>query len=1110
MNKFYCSNSLYWINKYIIQNEIETTILEKNYFHNEILILYPSILDVKNLKKDLTDQFEIINPNFIKTLSQFKKGLIEDFAWSNKYKELELDDRVVLTESARKKFLIDILNNFGDNDNYYNKLWDYRSFRLEFLRWIDLIKSEFLPGYYLQTDNIFNLDNLTEDIKNCLNFLYAKDSLKNNSQLELIELYEKQKKEYHFLDSYDLEALVIQHLPSLIQEESFLAQTKKIYLLNWTYFTHSDLLFIKQLTKCGIEFIISFYNDIKRQAIFNNGINLQKKLIEQGFKKAEYQNKATSIFSELSNELFKEKMNEENFLPFSPDNISIIKAESYENEIESVFKIIKEIKYNNPKINYSEIAVIARNINSYYDIIQTISHKLTVPFYCNKTHSLRNEKLVHIILSILELRIKDFPNDLIVEFINSAYIYLREDKLNLENINYYYAVELLNKYYKIVKRGKDKLDIALEKLLDKTESDIEKKELGYSIHLIKKVKEYISKLPQRNEKAEIYQFVEIMREYIIDSFSILYNSYKYSDLTIAKKDSSVLKIILESLDEFNFYQYKYPDNVISLYEFYLSLKEILYNKSWAEHDNIQNHIHVLSPDEVQGKLYKHVFIVGLIENEFPKKAQLNMLFRENERLEISKKYQLNFNKEDFQNLEEFYFLMSIQSSSEKLYLSYSSKDNEGKETLKSFFLDDIALFYQQDGIDSFNIMSPKDYFYSHKEIYEHYSQDDCNQNELEMLLEKEYSISDTEINDFKFRLEAEKEKLSSYFTKYDGNLASDLSNENIELKKQFEKSFFNISASHFERYGECPHRFYFYDILNLRNYKWGEDTLSKSDKGTLVHHCLYELYKNRIEENQHLDAENLPEIRSQLKTIAVDYLKNLIDQGKQSVLVWGIELESLIDKMTDFVRKDLNENKDFIPIQLEMDFQDDVDQYSLKDKDGNIICKIKGQIDRIDKSDSDYQIIDYKTGTFLNNKDFLNSIIEGRKFQPYVYSQKVSELYNEDISNWKYYYVLDTANKNKIKENAIHLNSNLKDKMNISYNNLSEYYVKHYRNQIIDGQFLVNPRQCLEYCEFKTVCRYDSGMSLAKEENTLFWEDPDKIIEKIQQLKNESEESSIE
>jgi CRISPR/Cas system-associated exonuclease Cas4 (RecB family) len=250
---------------------------------------------------------------------------------------------------------------------------------------------------------------------------------------------------------------------------------------------------------------------------------------------------------------------------------------------------------------------------------------------------------------------------------------------------------------------------------------------------------------------------------------------------------------------------------------------------------------------------------------------------------------------------------------------------------------------------------------------------------------------------------------------------------NEEIKLDIDLSKLTWSASSLKEYLECKRKYYFNHILKIK-----EHDISLKPKGyelgNIVHNCLETYYK---QDNR--SYEKLLEI----------FNKTSHDSRKENSFL-NLDLEIWKRKLNDFYQKE--------QIRFEDNFKVlDLEKAFLIDFDG---IKLRGTIDRIDRKDNSYYVIDYKTSSSLkiSTKKTYEKAVD---FQLEFYYLAVAQLYNTFNINTYYY---DLHNMKLLEEVVLDEKLELlKDILN-SFNTKQVSFIKCDNNQT-----------CL-YCNYKTIC----------------------------------------
>ena len=249
--------------------------------------------------------------------------------------------------------------------------------------------------------------------------------------------------------------------------------------------------------------------------------------------------------------------------------------------------------------------------------------------------------------------------------------------------------------------------------------------------------------------------------------------------------------------------------------------------------------------------------------------------------------------------------------------------------------------------------------------------------------------------------------------------------ENIEHEIDLSKQ--EWSATSLKKYLECKRKYYLEYICKIK-----EHNISLKPKGfelgSMVHKTLESAYKS-----------------FELQNINYELIKSIFEKQINENPFLLLDKEIFLRKLNTFVEFENKrfEDKSLSVLEIEKDFKFDYNGIILK-----------GSIDRIDKDDDKYLLIDYKTSASLkidSIKTYENSV----DFQLEFYYLACLELFGYDKIK-AYYYDL---NNSKLLEEVV-----LLEKLELLKNIFTELKTKK-----------VNFEKCektstCQYCEFKTIC----------------------------------------
>lgn len=207
-----------------------------------------------------------------------------------------------------------------------------------------------------------------------------------------------------------------------------------------------------------------------------------------------------------------------------------------------------------------------------------------------------------------------------------------------------------------------------------------------------------------------------------------------------------------------------------------------------------------------------------------------------------------------------------------------------------------------------------------------------------------------------------------------------------EIVEQIDLTKFVWSATSFKTYLQCKRKFYIQYLLKIK-----EHTISLKPKayelGDIIHSILEDYYT--IDENS----------KDELDFKKIEFLFNKYKSTNPFLI---LDLEIWKKKLYQFYLEDKNRLKHRTIIALEKAFSCEFEGIN-----------IKGVIDRIDKYEDRYEVIDYKTSSSLS-VDTLKNYEKTDDFQLEFYYIAMSELYKTDKIDTYYYDLNETQLINEI------------------------------------------------------------------------------------------------
>lgn len=341
---------------------------------------------------------------------------------------------------------------------------------------------------------------------------------------------------------------------------------------------------------------------------------------------------------------------------------------------------------------------------------------------------------------------------------------------------------------------------------------------------------------------------------------------------------------------------------------------------------------------------------------------------------------------------------------------------------------------------------------------------------------------------FLLELEGLKDELTSYEVitiEQELNVAQE---EDIIVEKDDEIMAEIVALPHYSAstlldYSQCSLRFYFSKILNLGEREKFDPEYDAAKFGTVFHNTMEELYEP-FAKAENKNAEIITtEIIKQLKKEKSSIIRKKyreeyhaeeyeLDKGRH--LFYIKELEKYVDNILGYDLK----RAPFSVISLEEKFFKD---FIYDDETGEKV-KIKGFVDRIDKKDGQYYIIDYKTGNVnysavaKETEIFEEDNLDSKKrnilqvlFYTYLKQEEGVELKPQLWSVRDVIELVDVDGADLFLKNHSHdYNKDLEKDLGIVKEGFSEK-LREIHNMNVPFRKTQNREHC-KFCDFKFIC----------------------------------------
>ncbi len=1001
------------------------------------------------VRKNKGDKFFYILPNG-KLLTEYRRALLEDLKGAFNINAFTFDDIVDRLLDNNSYTFIDK----EMKESIISKILIELEQAGEIVYYKELVHTE---GFVKSISGIIG-----EIKRSLINSECFNNKIPNNPfYKEIGIIYSRYEKFLEDNRLMDREESFFKAIEILEKDLSFFDNLDFIVIDKFFSFRPQEIVLLQKIVKAPIDIYINMPFEMEKDYLtVNQTINFLKEL---DFKVDRGSEREVKTFNDIGNEL----------------DIELIKTPNKYLEIKRISQAIKDL-YNNGT-DLSDINLLVTNPKEYMDTVFKVFREEEIPCSLKEEEILINTPIVRQFLNIVELRVKNYDKQSLINRIKSSYfelcpIYERDKiefilrKLNFKNIEdlMFIVANKKEKYKEYIAAGK----IEYEDNLDF---------MGKLEKILEKIKEETDTIPTTGKVDDfVFSTMNILENYnIVENIINIYHiTDKYQ---LLHRDMTSFTKLEETLGKIGKRMPIVYDN-IKIDEFYNTLNRYLEEETVIKTEANRDGVNIVTPITASGIEFKTLFIVGLVQGKYPNIQQDTFFFNENtfntlKNVGLSlKSYEEKLDNESLQ------FHIAVANCKKRLYLSYPEHYSENEENIPSIFLDELLNKIDSKKIKHTNIsmdylikedfkdITTIDEFSKHI-LYKHYLGQDCRE-EFGLLQDLDNKI----IEEIKERNQCELARAKEEFNEYSGVIGDEkLKEDLIELQKDKK-----TSITFFEAYGKCPYKFLLSYILNLQEMERFLEDFTPLDRGNLYHETLrqyYEKYKEDIKKD--ILGEEIFIINNTLEEVENIIIRLIKNQGIEEIdNLWKMRIENMANTIVSLVKSDLERQRKakykLLPEAFEVGFGQRGD-FIIPFEDEEL--KLMGKIDRIDKvhGTNKYVLYDYKSSVYGIKK--VKDIVEGVSFQLPIY---IMAQYEMDITAAGYiniskgevsFELVKEEEKNMVNKRRGQAILNREDRKELM--NTVVEYIQEYTNKIQEGDFSIDPKECDEYCIYKDVCRYE-------------------------------------
>lgn len=371
-------------------------------------------------------------------------------------------------------------------------------------------------------------------------------------------------------------------------------------------------------------------------------------------------------------------------------NVEILINSSRYREIEEVAQRILQFRVER---KWSDFCLVFRGLEKYGAIVEDVFRRAEIPLYLKRGIPVRANPYVKTLLGIFRLIETDFDRDELVKLATSQYFSFLPKNMpphELENAitsggitggapaYWKKKIDALKKKKKIASG----IAVALEKILK-------------LLTAVEKFSKTVRASACMDEFQSIINLLSPRELKISDRFSIRDSFCRSRFETVMGEIKSGVKSGYLRKTVFGWRELK---NLL------LNALGNIHTPEWSN----RNHVYALTISELAGLKFPFIFVCGLHDGEFPRRAETGSILTEQEKKEFNNRHaeklfvrtpQLRNGRRLFSRLgesweeESFLFYLAVRCAKVKLFLSYSTRELNGEELSRSSFLEEVSAVF---------------------------------------------------------------------------------------------------------------------------------------------------------------------------------------------------------------------------------------------------------------------------------------------------------------------------------------------------------------------------------------------------------------------------------
>lgn len=664
------------------------------------------------------------------------------------------------------------------------------------------------------------------------------------------------------------------------------------------------------------------------------------------------------------------------------ENVTVCRCRDIHDECDYVACEIKRLMREE---NYRcrDIAVVARDINSYKAELQGAFERYSVPFYRDDRKPISSQPLVALVRNILDCANSGFSTPSVLNVLKTGLAGFSASEIGeLENYVLMWNISGKRWLYDFTQNPMG----LIEDVTDKSEKDLERIN-GLRKRIAVPAEKFARQAKNgggENISGAIYDFLikikagEHLKEYAKELEAD-------GETALAAEQGRIWDMLMELLNEC---AVTMGNNPVALKRYSELFEIMLASCDMGSLPQGLDVVNAGSADRIRMDSPRAVFVMGACDGVFPMQVTSSGLLTDADRRTL-----LNLGMEisepgEYKAVDEqFLAYNTVCSAREKLCVTCADKLPDGAGASCSSIVTEIQRLLPGCVRTDTSLRGEMEKIESVRSAFELYPEAFNKSDDFSLTL-KEY-LSGRE--EYSKKLKSVKRAVE--------NKPAQFENPEISRKLFGENMYFSASA--IESFYTCRFKYFCQRGLRLSEDKKAE--LDPMNRGTVIHYVLENLLKKYP--GKALSRLSSKEREEEVERLLEEYLSMHMggeEEKTSRFLFLYRQLKRVLVSVAERIAEEYLVCK-FMPVdfELKMDKDGDIPPYELELRDGGKIV-IRGSVDRVDLMEEDgvsyIRVVDYKSG---GKKFALSDVLQGLNMQMLIYLMNItkngSERYGETV-----------------------------------------------------------------------------------------------------------------